>query len=121
MLNQGNSTGSRSAEKVTPASEDAVPTLWNSADIVLRLRLMVSERLCGFHDPAICAELSEAAESIVTLRNRIKKLEVEMEEVRNELEEDYDVVDGSDGQPRPNKAMRLGNMLDEALYGPGGF
>jgi hypothetical protein len=40
-----------------------------------------------------------------------------MDEVRNELEEDFDITDSGG----PNKAMRLANMIDEAIYGPGGY
>lgn len=51
----------------------------------------------------------------------IVKLIAAMGFVCDELEEDFDVVDGSDGQPAPNKAMRLASELKEAIYGPGGF
>lgn len=65
--------------------------------------------------------LIEVARSAHQAELKCARLVRELDEVRNELEDDFDVVDGSDGQPRPNKAMRLANMIDEAIYGPGGF
>ena len=31
--------------------------------------------------------------------------------------DNYDVVDGDNGEQLPNKEMRLGQMIDEALHG----
>lgn len=48
--------------------------------------------------------------------SRILELTVALEEALAYFKDNYDVVDGDDG-PRPNKEMRLGQMIDEALYG----
>lgn len=55
------------------------------------------------------------------LEAKLRRYRSAMENVCFELEEDFDTVDGSDGQPLPNKAMRLASELKEAIYGPGGF
>lgn len=48
--------------------------------------------------------------------SRILELTVALEEALAYFKDNYDVVDGDDG-PRPNKEMRLGQMIDETLYG----
>src|SRR5690242_17741676 len=65
--------------------------------------------------------LVEVARAAHRAERKCARIVRELDEVRNELEEDFDVIDGSDGQPRPNKAMRLANMIDEAIYGPGAY
>lgn len=65
--------------------------------------------------------LVDVARNAHRAEQKCARLVRELDEVRNELEEDFDVVDGSDGQQRPNKSMRLANMIDEAIYGPGGY
>lgn len=52
---------------------------------------------------------------------RIRTLEADLAECREYLEVEMDVVDGDYGEPAPNKAMRLVNMIDETMHGPGGF
>jgi hypothetical protein len=47
---------------------------------------------------------------------RITELTAALEEALEYFKDNYDVVDGDDG-PRPNKEMRLGQMIDETLYG----
>jgi hypothetical protein len=47
---------------------------------------------------------------------RIAELTTALEEALEYFKDNYDVVDGDDG-PRPNKEMRLGQMIDETLYG----
>jgi hypothetical protein len=49
--------------------------------------------------------------------SRIKELTAALEEALEYFKDNYDVVDGADGEQRPNKEMRLGQMIDEALYG----
>lgn len=49
--------------------------------------------------------------------DRIKKLEAALEEALEYFEDRYDVVDGSYGEPSPNKEMSLGQMIDETLHG----
>jgi len=49
--------------------------------------------------------------------SRIKELTAALEEALEYFKDNYDVVDGSDGEQRPNKEMRLGQMIDETLYG----
>lgn len=48
---------------------------------------------------------------------RIKELESALEEALEYFKDKYDVVDGSYGEPRPNKEMALGQMIDIALHG----
>jgi hypothetical protein len=48
---------------------------------------------------------------------RIKELTAALEEALEYFKDNYDVVDGPDGEQRPNKEMRLGQMIDEALHG----
>jgi len=50
---------------------------------------------------------------------RITRLEADLEECREFIENYSDVVDGSYGEPAPNRAMQLLNMIDETLYGAG--
>lgn len=47
---------------------------------------------------------------------RIIELTCALEEALEYFKDNYDVVDGEDG-PRPNKEMRLGQMIDETLHG----
>ena len=42
---------------------------------------------------------------------RIKELEAALEEALEYFEDRYDVVDGSYGEPGPNKEMSLGQMI----------
>lgn len=105
-------TGSSAAEKVTPASENA--------DLVARLR--ASD--WGWSGDADCVAgdvAAEGADEIERLRKLIHRYRAAMEAVCDELEEDFDTVDGGDSQPAPNKAMRLASDLKEAIYGPGGY
>lgn len=60
-------------------------------------------------------------DAILDLAGRLDRYRAAMEAVCAELEEEFDTVDGGDGQPAPNKAMRLASELKEAIYGPGGF
>ena len=48
---------------------------------------------------------------------RITELTVALEEALEYFKDHYDVVDGSYGEPAPNKEMSLGQMIDETLYG----
>jgi hypothetical protein len=55
--------------------------------------------------------------------NRIKKLESALEEALEYFKERYDIKDikdikdGKGGQQLPNEEMRIGQMIDETLYG----
>ena len=49
------------------------------------------------------------------LETRIRKLEAALEECMEYFESRYDVVDGDYGQPRPNKEMQMGHMIDEVM------
>jgi len=49
--------------------------------------------------------------------NRILKLTIALEEALAYFRNRYDVIDGDYGEQRPNKEMRLGQMIDETLYG----
>ena len=48
---------------------------------------------------------------------RIAKLTDALKEVLEYFKERYDVRDGAGGQQLPNEEMRLGQIIDEALYG----
>jgi hypothetical protein len=48
---------------------------------------------------------------------RIARLESDLNECAEFLEGQADVVDGSYGEPSPNRAMRLLSMIDETLHG----
>jgi len=48
---------------------------------------------------------------------RIKELESALSECLEYFMDRYDVVDGPEGHQLPNKEMRLGTMVDEALHG----
>lgn len=48
---------------------------------------------------------------------RIARLECDLEECREYLEKQMDVVDGSYGEPAPNRAMQLVWMIDQTLNG----
>lgn len=50
---------------------------------------------------------------------RIGRLEADLQDCREYLEKEMDVVDGSYGEPSPNRAMQLVNQIDETLDGPG--
>jgi hypothetical protein len=56
---------------------------------------------------------------LVVAQERIKKLEAALEECREYLEGQSDVIDGPHGAPLPNRAMQLHSMIDETLHGPG--
>ena len=60
------------------------------------------------------ADAKHAAE---VAAGRIKELECALEEALDYFKDRYDVNDGDYGEPSPNKEMRLGQMIDEALYG----
>lgn len=89
----------------------------------------------GWVQPNLAADclIENIAQSIIDneaegLREQVRRYLVNlkryrdvMENVCDELEEDFDTVDGGDGQPAPNKAMRLASELKEAIYGPGGY
>lgn len=87
---------------VTPAFEDAV--------LIGRLRGALDTEERG-------DALVEVARNANRAERTLARLTRELEEVRNGLEEDFDITENGG----PNKAMRLANMIDEALYGPGGY
>ena len=49
------------------------------------------------------------------LETRIKKLTDALEECAEYFDDHSDVIDGPDGQPLPNKEMKLLQMIEEAL------
>lgn len=120
MLDQGQDSGSASPNG-HPAVEDALFSLQDYreqlGDLVGLIWSIQSALGTAEHGDALVKVASDAHRA----EQKMARLVRELEEVRNELEEDFDVVDGGDGQPLPNKAMRLANMIDEAIYGPGGF
>lgn len=58
---------------------------------------------------------------LIAAYERIEELEASLEEALEYFKDNYDVVDGDNGEQRPNKEMRLGLMIDETLHGPGNF
>ncbi len=68
-----------------------------------------------------CAERIARTEELRAAYQRIKMLEADLLECREFLEGQVDVVDGDYGEPSPNRAMQLVTMIDESLYGQGGF
>lgn len=60
-------------------------------------------------------------EELKACYERIARLEADLLECQTYLEKDMDVIDGDNGEHRPNQAMRLCQMIDETLHGPGGF
>lgn len=62
-----------------------------------------------------------AQEELRAAYERIAHLEADLLECLEYFEDKYDVVDGSYGEPAPNKEMRLGLMIESALHGPGNF
>lgn len=62
-------------------------------------------------------EVQETAKyNVKVAADRIAELTAALEEALEYFKDNYDVVDGDDG-PLPNKEMRLGQMIDETLYG----
>jgi hypothetical protein len=140
------SNGSPTAEIVTPASEDALPTptpwLHTRVGIEDCGYSHISSTADGFGDIATswgaAGNAIANAELIVKAVNthaslwdrirkvefdneqaaaRIRRLEADLNECREFLENQVDVTDGPDGQPLPNKAMRLCAMIDETING----
>lgn len=56
---------------------------------------------------------------LVAAYERIKKLEADLEECREFIEEQADTIDGPHNAPLPNRAMQLVNLIDESLHGAG--
>ena len=66
-----------------------------------------------------CAAIGKSLDERQALLARITRLEADLLECREYLEDEMDVIDGSDGSPMPNRAMALVNMIDETLHGAG--
>lgn len=61
--------------------------------------------------------INEKQEELKAAYERIAELEADLHECREFLEGQVDVVDGSYGEPVPNRAMVLVCMIDETLDG----
>jgi hypothetical protein len=59
----------------------------------------------------------EQAKILFALLARCVRLEADLHECREFLEEQMDVIDGDYGLPAPNRAMQLVNLIDETLHG----
>jgi predicted nucleic acid-binding Zn-ribbon protein len=71
---------------------------------------------------SIYAQTKQAKEEeLKAAYERIARLEADLNECREYLEDEVDVVDGDYGEPAPNRAMQLVTMIDETLHGPGNF
>ena len=53
----------------------------------------------------------------LTAAARIERLEADLLECREYIETEVDVIDGSNGELMPNRAMALVSMIDETLNG----
>lgn len=61
--------------------------------------------------------LERAADYADAEDKRIHRLEADLNECAEFLEGQADVNDGDYGEPSPNRAMQLMNMIDETLHG----
>lgn len=76
----------------------------------------------GFAGAAVAAILAMSEHPAVvlyaqSLERRISQLEADLNECVEFLEGQSDVIDGDYGEPSPNRAMQLMNMIDETLHG----
>lgn len=93
-------------------------------DIVKRLR-EYTENIRGKDEPPENYLAWQAADEIERLREltanvpnliaEIERLRGVLDEVLDECKDQYDVEDGDDGRPLPNRWMKLGNLIEEAL------
>lgn len=67
--------------------------------------------------PTLNENVSFLASELERMQKRIARLEADLNECREYLEDCSDVVDGDYGEPAPNRAMQLMNMIDETLNG----
>jgi predicted nucleic acid-binding Zn-ribbon protein len=70
---------------------------------------------------AISRSIDAGQEELRAAYSHIKRLEADLLECREYLEEEVDVIDGDYGEPAPNRAMQLVSMIDDTLHGPGNF
>lgn len=83
----------------------------------LRYQFSTNDFLPDTFPPELTRE-AEAVAIVTTIRERdpfVLKLIEALEEARNYIDGHIDVVDGSYGEPAPNRAMSLASTIDEAL------
>ena len=66
---------------------------------------------------ALAEAKKDAKHASDVAHRRIVELTAALEEALEYFEDRYDVVDGDYGEPRPNKEMSLGQMIDITLHG----
>lgn len=59
----------------------------------------------------------DAKHAKLTADARIAALTLALQEALEYFQDRYDIRDGQEGQQLPNEEMRLGQMIDETLYG----
>lgn len=64
---------------------------------------------------SVYEDLLGTKEELKAAYARITKLEADLHECREYLEDHVDVVDGDYGQQEPNKAMQLVSMIDDSI------
>jgi hypothetical protein len=71
------------------------------------------------HDRDLAKHEPRKHNDMKVLLDRITKLEADLEECREYLEDHSEVADqrNEDGSKRPNRAMQLCNIIDESLHG----
>ena len=128
-MNHITDTDSRSAEKVTPAPDDGSR---DEARTICKLLRAIAggENAKTIKHDIIFGAAANLIENLVSvqgdnwveiaaLTKRIATLESALEECLEYFKDRSDVVDGSYGEPAPNKEMQFANLITEALYGPG--
>lgn len=79
-----------------------------------------SDVLGRFVAPVVIPETAlqrDRFQELLGAYERIAELDAMLHECREFLEGQVDVVDGDYGVPRPNRAMILVSLIDEALHG----
>jgi hypothetical protein len=77
-------------------------------DDVSELDLVYDDLTQAKLDAKCAAEVAE---------RRIAELTAALEEALQYFQDRYDVIDGDNGKQQPNKEMRLGAMIAEAIHG----
>lgn len=73
-----------------------------------------ADRIRGFQELA-----RQDREELDAAHKLIARFKADLLECREYIEDHVDVIDGSNGEPMPNRAMALVSMIDESLHGVG--
>ena len=60
-------------------------------------------------------EVKFLQEELKTAFGEKEKMKAALNECLTYLERHYDVIDGGNGEPAPNEAMRLGQMIEDII------